>query len=102
MTPIVDLLDAAQIQLNEASDTLARYQSALELDPERLAEVEAQIGKLHELSRKHRVPMAELAHARDIVARRNGNAARRRREHREPSSRTEAPDGRIRKRRRVD
>jgi len=60
MTPIVDLLDAAQIQLNEASDTLARYQSALELDPERLAEVEAQIGKLHELARKHRVPMAEL------------------------------------------
>ncbi len=61
MTPIVDLLDAAQIQLNEASDTLSRYQSALDLDPERLADVEAQIGKLHELSRKHRVPMAELA-----------------------------------------
>jgi DNA repair protein RecN (Recombination protein N) len=61
MTAIVDLLDAAQIQLNEASDTLSRYQSALELDPERLGEVEAQIGKLHELSRKHRVPMGELA-----------------------------------------
>ena len=64
MTPIVDLLDAARIQLTEASDTLSRYQSALDLDPERLGEVEAQIGKLHELSRKHRVPMAELcAHA---------------------------------------
>ena len=61
MTPIVELLDAAQIQLNEASDSLARYQSALDLDPDRLAEVEAQIGKLHELSRKHRVPMSELA-----------------------------------------
>jgi DNA repair protein RecN (Recombination protein N) len=64
VTPVADLIDAAQIQLNEASDTLARYQSALELDPDRLAEVEAQLGKLHELSRKHRVPMAELrAHA---------------------------------------
>jgi DNA repair protein RecN (Recombination protein N) len=64
MTPIVDLLDAAQIQLTEASDTLSRYQSSLDLDPDRLAEVEAQIGKLHELSRKHRVPMSELrAHA---------------------------------------
>jgi len=64
MAPIADLLDAAQIQLNEASDTLARYQSALELDPDRLDEVDAQIGKLHELARKHRVPMAELkAHA---------------------------------------
>ena len=61
MTPIVDLLDAAQIQLTEASDTLSRYQSALDLDPDRLAEVEAQIAKLHELSRKHRVPMPELA-----------------------------------------
>ncbi|HVV97720.1 MAG TPA: DNA repair protein RecN [Rhodanobacteraceae bacterium] len=61
MTPIVDLLDAAQIQLTEASDTLSRYQSALELDPDRLAEVEAQIAKLHELSRKHRVPMTGLA-----------------------------------------
>jgi DNA repair protein RecN (Recombination protein N) len=61
MTPIVDLLDAAQIQLTEASDTLSRYQSALDLDPDRLAEAEAQIAKLHELSRKHRVPMAELS-----------------------------------------
>jgi len=60
MTPIIELLDAAQIQLNEASDALARYQSALDLDPERLTEVEAQLGKLHELARKHRVPMAEL------------------------------------------
>jgi DNA repair protein RecN (Recombination protein N) len=64
MTPIVDLLDAAQIQLTEASDTLLRYQSALDLDPDRLAEVEGEIARLHELSRKHRVPMAELsAHA---------------------------------------
>jgi len=60
MTPITELLDAAQIQLNEASDALARYQSALDLDPERLGDVESQLGKLHELSRKHRVPMAEL------------------------------------------
>jgi DNA repair protein RecN (Recombination protein N) len=67
MVPIVDLLDAAQIQLGEARDTLARYQDALDLDPERLADVDAQIGKLHELSRKHRVPMAELeAHASSL------------------------------------
>ena len=60
MGPIVELLDAALIQLNEASDALSRYQSALDLDPERLSEVEAQLGKLHELARKHRVPMGEL------------------------------------------
>ena len=60
MTAIAELLDAAQIQLNEASDALARYQSALDLDPDRLAEVETQLGKLHELARKHRVAMREL------------------------------------------
>jgi len=55
-----DLLDAAQIQLGEANDALARYRDALELDPDRLAEVDAQIAKLHELGRKHRLPVAEL------------------------------------------
>ena len=90
MAPIVELLDAAQIQLDEASDTLSRYQSALDLDPERLAEVEAQIGKLHELSRKHRVPMSELARARDDAARRARSAARRRREPRDAAREQQA------------
>jgi len=64
LAPIGELVDAAQIQLAEANDTLARYQDALDLDPEHLAETEAQLGKLHELARKHRVRMPELkAHA---------------------------------------
>jgi len=64
LAPLGELVDAAQIQLSEANDTLARYQDALDLDPERLAEAEAQLGKLHELARKHRVRMPELkAHA---------------------------------------
>ena len=57
---IGDLLDAARIHVDESVDSLARYQSSLDLDPDRYAEIDAQIGKLHELSRKHRVPMAEL------------------------------------------
>ena len=62
-----ELLDAAQIQLGEANDALARYRDALELDPDRLAEVDAQIAKLHELGRKHRLPVAELhAHAAQL------------------------------------
>ncbi|KAB2900339.1 MAG: DNA repair protein RecN [Dokdonella sp.] len=60
LAPLAELLDSAQIQLGEAGDTLARYQSALELDPERLADAEARLGKLHELARKHRVRMDEL------------------------------------------
>lgn len=64
LAPVAELVDAARIQLSEASDALARCQSALDLDPERLAEAEAQLGKLHELARKHRVRMPELvAHA---------------------------------------
>ncbi len=67
LAPIGELVDAAQIQLTEAGDALARYQSSLDLDPERLAEAEAQLGKLHELARKHRVRMPELkAHADNL------------------------------------
>jgi len=59
-----ELIDAAAIQLGEANDAIARYRDSLDLDPERLAEAEEKIAKLHELSRKHRVPVAELkAHA---------------------------------------
>jgi DNA repair protein RecN (Recombination protein N) len=60
LAPIGELVDAAQIQLGEANDALARYQSALDLDPDSLAEAETQLGKLHELARKHRVRMPEL------------------------------------------
>jgi DNA repair protein RecN (Recombination protein N) len=55
-----ELLDAARIHVDESVDSLSRYQSSLDLDPERYAEIDAQLGKLHELSRKHRVGMAEL------------------------------------------
>jgi DNA repair protein RecN (Recombination protein N) len=59
-----ELLDAAQIQLGEANDALTRYRDSLDLDPDRLAETEAQIAKLHELGRKHRMPVVQLkAHA---------------------------------------
>ena len=60
LAPIGELVETARIQLAEVGDTLARYQSALDLDPERLAETETQLGKLHELARKHRVRMPEL------------------------------------------
>ncbi|HET9032778.1 MAG TPA: DNA repair protein RecN [Dokdonella sp.] len=60
LTSLGELLDAARIHVDESVDTLSRYQSSLDLDPERYAEVDAQLGTLHELSRKHRVNMAEL------------------------------------------
>ena len=60
LEPLGELLDAARIHADESTDALRRYQSSLDLDPERYAEIDAQLGKLHELSRKHRVGMAEL------------------------------------------
>jgi DNA repair protein RecN (Recombination protein N) len=60
----VDVLDGARIQLGEASDALSRYAQDLDLDPERCAEVDAHLTALHDLSRRHRMPAAELhAHA---------------------------------------
>ncbi|HET9818872.1 MAG TPA: DNA repair protein RecN [Rhodanobacteraceae bacterium] len=60
----VDLLDNARIQLGEAADTLSRYAQDLDLDPERYAEADAHLTTLHGLSRRHRMPAAELhAHA---------------------------------------
>ena len=57
-------VDAARIELGEANASLTRYQDSLDLDPQRLTDIDSQFGVLHELSRKHRVPVAELkAHA---------------------------------------
>jgi DNA repair protein RecN (Recombination protein N) len=60
LAPLLDLLDNASIQLSEAADGLGRYALDVDLDPERYAEVDTHLTRLHELSRRHRVPVAEL------------------------------------------
>ncbi|RDS79576.1 DNA repair protein RecN [Dyella monticola] len=60
LAPMLELLDNAQIQLNEAVDGLGRYAQDVDLDPERYADVDTHLTRLHELSRKHRLPVAEL------------------------------------------
>lgn len=60
LTTSCELLATAAIQLGEAHSALGRYRDGLEIDPDRFVEAEAQIAKLHELSRKYRVPAAEL------------------------------------------
>jgi DNA repair protein RecN (Recombination protein N) len=67
LAPARELIEAAAIQLGEANNLIARYRDALDLDPERLTEAEAQIARLHELARKHRVPMAELKNHADAL-----------------------------------
>lgn len=51
-----DLLAGAAIQIDEALHELRRYRDRLDLDPERLGEVERRIDAVTTLARKHRVP----------------------------------------------
>ncbi|KRG76164.1 DNA recombination protein RecN [Stenotrophomonas ginsengisoli] len=55
------LLDSAAIALDEAMSLVDRIGEDLDGDPESFVEIEARLGRLHALARKHRVPMEELA-----------------------------------------
>lgn len=57
---IVELLTSSRIQLEEAGDDLSRYVDNFEINPQRLQEVEDRLGKIYEISRKHRTTPAEL------------------------------------------
>jgi DNA repair protein RecN (Recombination protein N) len=50
-----DLLDSAAIQLNEARSEIQHYIDRVEIDPERLAEVERRLEHIYDIARKHRV-----------------------------------------------
>ncbi|HEY6043673.1 MAG TPA: DNA repair protein RecN [Nitrosospira sp.] len=68
LKPLLDLLDSAQIQLQEAVYELGRYQQRLELDPQHLQEVEERLAAIHAAARKHRVVPAELPDLLQAVA----------------------------------
>jgi DNA repair protein RecN (Recombination protein N) len=57
---IAETLDSAVIQLEESSRALNRYLQKSELDPERLAEVEARIQTIHNTARKYRIKPEDL------------------------------------------
>ncbi|MCC2680984.1 MAG: replication and repair protein RecN [Nitrosospira multiformis] len=57
---VLDLLEPGQIQLQEAVYELGRYQQRLELDPQRLSEVEERLAEIHTAARKYRVTPEEL------------------------------------------
>src|SRR5262245_15033353 len=58
---VIPLVDEATIQIREAARELSRYLETLDIDPARQEEVERRLAAIEELSRKHRVPSAELA-----------------------------------------
>ncbi len=67
LTPLLELLDNAEIQLGEAADGLGRYAQDVDLDPDRYSEVDTHLAHLHELSRRHRLPVAELHDKLDVL-----------------------------------
>lgn len=60
LAPMSELLNAALIQVQEASSELRDYVQDLDLDPEHLAQVEQRLAAAHQLARKHRVATEEL------------------------------------------
>ncbi len=61
LAKVVPLVDEATIQIREAARELSRYLETLDIDPARQEQVERRLAAIEELSRKHRVPAAELA-----------------------------------------
>lgn len=61
LAKVIPLVDEATIQIREAARELSRYLETLDIDPARQEEVERRLAAIEELSRKHRVPAAELS-----------------------------------------
>jgi DNA repair protein RecN (Recombination protein N) len=57
---IVDLIEPARIQLQEAAYALNSYLDRVELDPERLRQVDARLEAIHSAARKFRVTEEQL------------------------------------------
>ncbi|MFO1370925.1 MAG: DNA repair protein RecN [Candidatus Competibacteraceae bacterium] len=60
LTPVGEMLNAALIQVQEASSELRGYVQELDLDPDHLARVEQRLAAAHQLARKHRATAEEL------------------------------------------
>ena len=52
--PLLELVEGASIQVQEAAAGLRQYLTDLDLDPGQLAQVEARLGQVHDLARKYR------------------------------------------------
>jgi DNA repair protein RecN (Recombination protein N) len=61
LAPVLEVLQGAQAQLEDAAHTLNAYLSRTELDPERLAELDSRMSAWLSLARRYRRPPEELA-----------------------------------------
>ena len=61
LKPVVELIETAQVQLDEAVAALQRYVDRADLDATRLADVEARVSALHAAARRLRCAPGDLA-----------------------------------------
>ena len=64
---ILGLLEPAQIQLQETVYALRHYQQRLELDPQRLRDVEARLDAVHTTARKFKLQIADIPQHLSII-----------------------------------
>ncbi len=67
LASLVELLQGARIQIDETLYELQRYRSRLEVDPDRLAQVEGRMQAVHDACRKFRLTPHTLADALDAT-----------------------------------
>lgn len=60
LSGLLDMLEEASIQISEASDELRHYADRMDLDPNRLHELEQRLSRQISLARKHHVSPEEL------------------------------------------
>jgi DNA repair protein RecN (Recombination protein N) len=60
LNQVGELLATAAVQIEEAAHGLRGLRDALDFDPERLSQIERRLTALHDLARKHRVPVPAL------------------------------------------
>lgn len=60
LTESRDFLNQAQIQLEEANDALHKYINKVEINPQRLQQIDQRLGAIYDLARKHHVRSEEL------------------------------------------
>ncbi|MFT7243630.1 MAG: DNA repair protein RecN (Recombination protein N) [Candidatus Azotimanducaceae bacterium] len=61
LTPILEMLTSAKIQLEEAIADLHRFSTSFEINPARLQEVEERLTAIYDLSRKHRIKPEQIS-----------------------------------------
>ena len=68
LSPVVELLSDAEIQIHEASQELRRFLDHQETDPQQFEWLESQLAVIQQLSRKHRIAPEQLPETAQQIA----------------------------------